>query len=129
VRGRRLRENSACIVGGRSAGSAGLQLDAAADPGGDAPVVRASAGARPRRGRLRGDFEFPDLALLLWSFSPLIDATVEAAPNAWRRHLHWLLDGIRADSATPQAEPPLSAAQLQAAIQALRSRRLGRRGG
>jgi AcrR family transcriptional regulator len=85
--------------------------------------------ARARdQGSLRGDFAFADLALLLWSFSPVIDATAEAAPGAWRRHLHWLLDGMRATSATPQAEPPLSGEQLGAAIQALRSRRLGRRG-
>jgi AcrR family transcriptional regulator len=77
---------------------------------------------------LRADFAFPDLALLLWSFSPLIDATAEVAPAAWRRHLHWLLDGLREEAATPQAEPPLSGEQFQAAIQAFRSRRLGRRG-
>ena len=86
------------------------------------------ARARPRaRAACASDFAFPDLALLLWSFSPLIDATAEVAPSAWRRHLHWLLDGLRAEAATPQAEPPLSGEQLQAAVQALRSRRLGRR--
>lgn len=78
-------------------------------------------------GALREDFAFPDLALLLWSFSPLIDATADVAPSAWRRHLHWLLDGLRATAATPQVEPPLSGRQLQEASQALRSRRLGRR--
>jgi AcrR family transcriptional regulator len=77
---------------------------------------------------LRADFAFPDLALLLWSFSPLIDATADVAPTAWRRHLHWLLDGLRDESATPQVEPPLSGEQFQEAIQAFRSRRLGRRG-
>ena len=78
-------------------------------------------------GSLRPDFAFADLALLLWSFSPLIDATAEAAPEAWRRHLHWLLDGMRATSATPQAEPPLSGEQFEAAVAALRRRRLARR--
>jgi AcrR family transcriptional regulator len=78
------------------------------------------------QGRLRADFGFPDLAMLLWSFSTLIDATSEAAPNAWRRHLHWLLDGMRAEAATPQSEPPLDDEQVQAAIVALRARRLSR---
>jgi AcrR family transcriptional regulator len=78
------------------------------------------------QGRLRDDFEFPDLAVLLWSFSTLIDATSEAAPNAWRRHLHWLLDGLRAEAATPQSEPALSEDQFQASILALRARRLSR---
>jgi len=78
------------------------------------------------QGRLRGDFEFPDLAVLLWSFSTLIDATSEAAPNAWRRHLHWLLDGLRAEAATPQSEPALGEEQFQASILALRARRISR---
>ena len=79
------------------------------------------------QGRLRSDFEFSDLALLFWSFSPLIDATADVAPSAWRRHLHWLLDGLRAEAATPQPEGPLTAAQFEAAVEALRSRRLGGR--
>jgi len=79
------------------------------------------------QGSLRADFEFSDLALLFWSFSPLIDATADVAPSAWRRHLHWLLDGLRAEAATPQPEGPLTAAQFEAAVEALRSRRLGGR--
>jgi AcrR family transcriptional regulator len=79
------------------------------------------------QGKLRADFTLPDLALLFWSFTPLIDATAEVAPNAWRRHLHLLLDGLRADAATPQAEPPLTDEKLHAAMQALREQRLGRR--
>jgi AcrR family transcriptional regulator len=79
------------------------------------------------QGRLRDDFTIHDLALLFWSFTPLIDATAEVAPNGWRRHLHWLLDGLRAEAATPQAEPPLSDEELHAAMQALREQRLGRR--
>ncbi len=78
------------------------------------------------QGTLRADFALPDLALALWSFGPLIDATAEVAPNAWRRHLHWLLDGLRAAAATPQSEAALSDEQLLAAMQALKEHRLGR---
>jgi AcrR family transcriptional regulator len=78
-------------------------------------------------GQLRADFELPDLSLLVWSFGPLIDATAEVAPNAWRRHLHWLLDGLRSESASTQAEPSLSDEQLNQAVQALRAQRAGRR--
>jgi AcrR family transcriptional regulator len=86
--------------------------------------------ARAReQGRLRADFTIEDLALLSWSFTPLIDATADVAPTAWRRHLHWLLDGLRSESATPQAEPPLSEEQLHAAMEALRRQRLGPRRG
>jgi AcrR family transcriptional regulator len=79
------------------------------------------------QGTLRDDFTFSDLALLFWSFAPLIDATAEVAPNAWRRHLRWVLDGLRVDAASPQTEPPLSDEELRAAMHALRELRLGRR--
>ena len=78
--------------------------------------VRAHARARPGvlQGTLRSDFALSDLALALWSFGPLLDATAEVAPKAWRRHLHWLLDGLRVTAATAQSEPPLTDEQLHA---------------
>jgi AcrR family transcriptional regulator len=84
-------------------------------------LERARAG-----GQLRPGFTFADLSLLFWSFGPVIDATAEVAPTAWRRHLHVLLDGLRSSSATPQSEPSLSDEQLIAAMQALRARRTAR---
>jgi AcrR family transcriptional regulator len=85
-------------------------------------LERARAG-----GRLRPGFTLADLSLLVWSFAPLIDATAQVAPNAWRRHLHWLLDGLRSESATPEPEPPLTDEQLNAAMQVVRAQRVGRR--
>jgi AcrR family transcriptional regulator len=87
-------------------------------------LQRARAG-----GRLRPGFTLADCSLLIWSFGPLIDATAEVAPNAWRRHLHWLLDGLRSEAATPEPEPPLTDEQLNASMQALRAQRAGRRRG
>ena len=78
------------------------------------------------RGRCGPTSRLPDLALVLWSFGPLIDATAEVAPNAWRRHLHWLLDGLRAGAATPQSEGPLSDVQLAEAMGCLRRHRFQR---
>jgi len=79
------------------------------------------------QGALRTDFSLPDLALVLWSFAPVIDATAETAPAAWRRHLHWLLDGLRPDAATPQTEPALTEAQLTEAMRCLRTQRFQHR--
>ncbi len=76
---------------------------------------------------LRADFGVADLVLLLWSFAPVIDSTAEVAPTAWRRHLHWLLDGLRPESATQQAEPPLDERQLAEAMRRLREQRFQRR--
>ncbi len=75
------------------------------------------------QGVLRPDFTVPDLALVLWSFAPVIDATATIEPNAWRRHLHWLLDGLRTRSATPQTQPPLDDKQLSEAMRCLREQR------
>jgi AcrR family transcriptional regulator len=80
------------------------------------------------QGALRPDFGFPDLAVLLWSFGPVIDATAETAPTAWRRHLHWLLDGLRPAAATAQVEPALDEAQLVGAMGALRGQRFRQHG-
>lgn len=79
------------------------------------------------QGSLRADFTFSDLALLFWSFAPLIDATAEVAPEAWRRQLHFALDGLRAQGATQQTEPPLTDEELPAAMHALHQQRLSRR--
>ena len=81
------------------------------------------------QGTLRDDFTLSDLALLFWSFTPVLDATADVAPQAWRRHLHWLLDGLRPEAATAPSEPPLSDEQLGTAMEALREQRLRRRSG
>ena len=74
-------------------------------------------------GGLRPDFGFADLAVLRWSFGPLVDAAAELGSTVWARQLHLLLDGLRSTAATPQSEPPLS----EDAMRLLRERRLGRR--
>ena len=51
----------------------------------------------------------------------------ETAPEVWRRHLHWLLDGLRAEAATPQTQPPLDDDQLSESMRCLRAQRFGRR--
>lgn len=79
------------------------------------------------QGVLRVDFTLPDLALSLWSFAPVIDATADAAPTVWRRHLHWLLDGLRPAAATPQTEPALDNQQLAQAMCSLRQHRSPRK--
>ena len=81
------------------------------------------------QGTLRPDFTVADLALLLWSFAPVIDATADCAPWAWRRHLHLVLDGLRASAATAPGEPPLDPAQLAEAMRCLRAHRFPPRPG
>jgi hypothetical protein len=51
-----------------------------------------------------------------WSQARIAQATRAIAPNAWRRHLHLILDAFRADRASPLTEPPLTRDQLYQAM-------------
>jgi AcrR family transcriptional regulator len=84
-------------------------------------LERLVAGAR-EQGSLRDDFTVGDLSLVMWSFTPLHEATAGVAPNVWRRHLRILLDGMRPAAATPQQVRPLTRRQLERAIDNLRER-------
>jgi AcrR family transcriptional regulator len=64
------------------------------------------------QGALRADFTLEDIPLLLWSGGRVIEATSTVAPELWRRNLGLMLDGLRADAATPLPQPPLTRAQL-----------------
>ncbi|WP_255949831.1 TetR/AcrR family transcriptional regulator [Streptomyces odontomachi] len=64
-------------------------------------------------GVLRTDIEPSDLALLSWGIAAVVDATRGIAPNAWRRHLSILLDGLRPEAAHPLRIPPLTPQQVQ----------------
>ncbi|NKY86187.1 TetR/AcrR family transcriptional regulator [Nocardia veterana] len=52
-------------------------------------------------GQLRADITEADLGLLLWSVVRATEGVRDVAPEAWRRHLAVLLDGMRAESAHP----------------------------
>jgi AcrR family transcriptional regulator len=64
-------------------------------------------------GVLRADVEPADIAILTWGIAAIIDATRDAAPHAWRRHLALELDGLRPEAARPLPAPPLTLSQLQ----------------
>jgi len=67
-------------------------------------------------GQLRSDFQLADLVCLTWAISQVIRESAAFAPEAWRRHLAFVLDGLRAPAAHPIPVPPLSPAQLAEAI-------------
>jgi transcriptional regulator SbtR-like protein len=58
-------------------------------------------------GALRADFTLTDLAFVIWSLTATITATREKGPDAWRRHLAFILDGLRAPAAHPLPVGPL----------------------
>ena len=77
-------------------------------------------------GQLRGDLTLEDLAFVTWANTRILQAGHAAGvPDAWRRHLGFLLDGFRADRAHPLPEPPLSPRQVHRAMLVLGRRSAG----
>jgi AcrR family transcriptional regulator len=77
-----------------------------------------------RDGALRTDFTGDDFFFVLWSNANVIRATASAAPDAWRRGLGLLIDGLRAHGAH---KLPVGAASVSHARQALLSAASGAR--
>ena len=71
-----------------------------------------------RSGQLRADFADGDFAFILWSTTTIINATAATAPGAWRRHLAFLLDGLRAGAAHPLPRKALGPAEVAEAMRA-----------
>jgi AcrR family transcriptional regulator len=58
-------------------------------------------------GELRQDFTLADMAFVTWSLTRTIEVTRQVHPDAWRRHLAFILDGLRASAASTLPAPPL----------------------
>jgi AcrR family transcriptional regulator len=77
-------------------------------------------------GQLRPDLTLEDLAFVTWANTRILQAVRAArAPDAWRRHLGFLLDGFRADRAHQLPQPPLSPRQVHRAMVVLGRRSAG----
>src|SRR5262249_4779824 len=84
------------------------------------PLLRRMIERAQKQGTLRADFAPEDLPVVFWTSARVVDTTADVAPDYWRRYLSLLLDGLRAEAATPLPEPPLTAAQLQRATRGRR---------
>jgi AcrR family transcriptional regulator len=84
------------------------------------PVVDELVARAHAAGALRADVAPSDLALIQFMLAALVDYTHEVEPQAWRRMLALVLDGLRPrrDGATPLPRAPLDAAQLDRAMAA-----------
>jgi AcrR family transcriptional regulator len=78
-------------------------------------------------GGLRPDFVPEDHALLLMGNAGVVQGTGSAAPDAWRRYVALMLDGLRSDRATPLPPPPSPRQMLRAMLRLTTSPREGRR--
>jgi AcrR family transcriptional regulator len=69
-------------------------------------------------GTLRPDVVPEDLALLLMANAGVVQAAGSATPDAWRRFVALMLDGLRAEGASP-LPPPLTPRQVMRAMRRL----------
>ena len=76
------------------------------------PLLRQMIERAQSQGTLRADVTAEDIPLVFWTGGRVIETTVTVAPDHWRRYLGLLLDGLRAEAATPLPAPPLTRAQL-----------------
>jgi AcrR family transcriptional regulator len=65
-------------------------------------------------GRLRRDFHPDDLVVLLMANAGVVAATAATAPDAWRRHVEYLLQAFAAGNTGPLPAPPTRDSLLQA---------------
>jgi len=76
------------------------------------PLLQRAIERAQEQGALRPDFTAEDLPLVFWTGGRVIETTASVAPDHWRRYLGLLLDGLRAEAASPLPAPPLTRAQL-----------------
>lgn len=76
-------------------------------------------------GKVRSDIALADIVNLIWFNGRVMDATSTAAPTAWRRQLHLMLDAYRAERAHAIPEPPMTEQQLYDAMVHLSSAEKG----
>jgi AcrR family transcriptional regulator len=85
-----------------------------------APVMQQVLTRAQEAGAVRDDIALTDLPLIQHALGAVTDATRDIAPDAWRRLLTVLLEGMRPprDSAPALDTPPLTLDQLAPAMQA-----------
>ncbi|MFM9442199.1 TetR/AcrR family transcriptional regulator [Streptomyces acidiscabies] len=69
-----------------------------------------------RAGALRADFTREDMLFVWWSTAMLVRNTSLVAPDAWRRSIGFLLDGLRAEAAHPLPVGALTPGQTEAVM-------------
>ncbi|NUO46716.1 MAG: TetR/AcrR family transcriptional regulator [Streptomyces sp.] len=72
-------------------------------------------------GQLREDFTSRDLVLLLMANAGVLSATGDAAPDAWRRLVAWMIQSFRTPARGPLPDPPEDEALYEAMRRASQS--------
>lgn len=69
-------------------------------------------------GRLRQDFAHQDVPLILMANAGVINATRDAAPDAWRRLVGYLIQAFAAETSQPLPDPPTTDQMYRALMRA-----------
>jgi AcrR family transcriptional regulator len=78
-----------------------------------------------RGGSLRGDFTAEDAFALLWTVAALVEATNDATPEVWQRHIELVLDSLRDGPPRALDAPPVERAQWDAFVRSTRAAEAG----
>lgn len=81
-----------------------------------APLVGSMVDRAKASGQLRPDFEVLDVPIAEMMLARIIDITGPEAPDVWQRHFTMLIDGMRAEGATPLPVPGLTPEQYSTAL-------------
>jgi AcrR family transcriptional regulator len=76
--------------------------------------------ARARRGGISEQVTVGDIAAAIWAIRGIVHTSGEVAPDAWRRHVTYLLAGFRAE--VDHAAATLTTQQIAAAVAAAHRR-------
>jgi AcrR family transcriptional regulator len=71
-------------------------------------------------GQLRADFVTEDMPMFLMANAGVLTATVDAAPEAWRRFVGYLIQACAAQAAAPLPDPPAPRQMYKAMLRATR---------
>ncbi|MGA7396049.1 MAG: helix-turn-helix domain-containing protein [Solirubrobacterales bacterium] len=82
-----------------------------------APLVGSMVERAKASGKLRQDFDVLDVPIAEMMLARIIEIAGPEAPDVWQRHYTMLIDGMRAEGATPLPVPGLSPEQYTAALQ------------
>ncbi|HJV13831.1 MAG TPA: helix-turn-helix domain-containing protein [Propionibacteriaceae bacterium] len=74
-------------------------------------------------GRLREDFAHQDVPLLLMANAGVVTGTRDAAPDAWRRLVGYLIQSFAAEAAQPLPDPPTTSQMYRALMRLSRPAR------
>lgn len=80
------------------------------------PLVSSMVERAKASGKLRPDFEVLDVPIAEMMLAHIINISGEDAPDLWKRHYTMVIDGMRAENATPLPVPGITPQQYISAL-------------